>query len=415
MNTRRERPPWSSLVLMLGLAGLIVMADNWVVSPILPSIASAFGVPVASTGVLIAAYMLPFGLFQLAYGPIADRYGKFQTVVVTLTLFAGITALGAFMPSVGGLTVVRGLTGVFAAATMPVSLALLGDSVPMVDRQKAIGTFMGIAFLGQGISMMLGGVIAFALGWRWVFGLYGVIAAVIAALLWSRMGRFPAVPAASGSLLAPYRTLLGRWRSARVYVVALVEGMLVLGLFSFLGALLSSRHGLNVLQVGAAMTAFGVAAVVFGRLSGRLAERVGRVNLIAGALVIAGVSGIAMARMPVLPVEVAAIFGLGAGFMLAHSSILTIATELAARHRGVAMSLVAFAFMGGGSVGTMLAGRVIAGWGFEPYLLGWGLALVLAGIASRFIMRGAGAGSSAAEATRPMVAATATAHEGGQA
>ena len=111
MSRRSERPEWASLVLILGLAGLIVMADNWVVSPILPSIASAFGVPVASTGVLIAAYMLPFGLFQLAYGPLADRYGKFRTVVATLTLFAGVTALGALMPSVQGLTVIRGLTG----------------------------------------------------------------------------------------------------------------------------------------------------------------------------------------------------------------------------------------------------------------------------------------------------------------
>jgi MFS family permease len=413
MNAHRERPAWSSLVLILGLAGLIVMADNWVVSPILPSIASAFGVPVASTGVLIAAYMLPFGLFQLAYGPLADRYGKFRTVVATLTLFAGVTALGALMPSVGGLAAVRGLTGVFAAATMPVSLALLGDSVPMVDRQKAIGTFMGIAFLGQGISMILGGVIAFALGWRWVFALYGLIAGVIAVVLWTRVGRFPAVPPTTGSLLAPYRALLGRWRSARVYVIALAEGILVLGLFSFLGALLSHRHGLNALEVGMAMTAFGVAAVVFGRLSGKLAERVGRVNLIAGALVIGGVSGVALAGVPLLPVEVVAIFGLGAGFMLAHSSILTIATELAAHHRGVAMSLVAFAFMGGGSVGTMLAGRVIDSWGFETYLLGWGLALVLLGIAARFMMTGAEA-SSAAQAPRSALTAAAAAHEGSQ-
>ena len=36
--------------------------------------------------------------------------------------------------------------------------------------------------------------------------------------------------------------------------------------------------------------------------------------------------------------------------MLAHSSILTIATEPAAHHGGVVMSLVVFAFMGGGSV-----------------------------------------------------------------
>lgn len=413
MNKHRERPEWSSLVMILGLAALIVVADNWVVSPILPTIASEFGVPVASTGVLIAAYMLPFGLFQLVYGPIADRYGKIRTVVATLTLFAGVTATGALMPSVGGLTAIRGLTGVFAAAAIPVSLALLGDSVPLEDRQKAIGTFMGIAFLGQGISMILGGAIAFALGWRWVFALYGLIAGVVAVLLWTRVGRFPAATASSGSLLAPYRTLLGRWRSARVYVVVLVEGMLVLGLFSFLGALLSHRHGLNALEVGLAMTAFGVAAVAFGRVSGKLAERVGRVNLIAGALVIGGISGVALAWVPLLPVEVAAIFGLGAGFMLAHSTILTIATELAARHRGVAMSLIAFAFMGGGSVGTLLAGRVIDGWGFETYLLGWGLALVLLGVVSRFIMIGAET-SGAAEVPRSLVTATAVAHEGSQ-
>ena len=131
----------------------------------------------------------------------------------------------------------------------------------------------------------------------------------------------------------------------------------------------------------------------------------GRVNLIAGALVIAGISGVALAWVPLLPIEVAAIFGLGAGFMLAHSSILTIATELAAHHRGVAMSLVAFAFMGGGSVGTMLAGRVIDGWGFETYLLGWGLALVLVGFGARFIMSGSGA-ESATEPMRPLVPAT---------
>lgn|GEM_PF-2579765 len=57
--------------------------------------------------------------------------------------------------------------------------------------------------------------------------------------------------------------------------------------------------------------------------------------------------------------------------------------------------------------------RVIDGWGFEAHLLGWGPALVLAGIAARFIMNGAGAGS-AAQATRPMVATTAAANEGSQ-
>ena len=49
----------------------------------------------ARAGVLIAAYMLPFGLFQLVYGPLADRFGKLRVVTISLALFTVATALCA--------------------------------------------------------------------------------------------------------------------------------------------------------------------------------------------------------------------------------------------------------------------------------------------------------------------------------
>jgi predicted MFS family arabinose efflux permease len=261
--------------------------------------------------------------------------------------------------------------------------------VPMQQRQQAIGTFMGIAFLGQGMSMALGGTIAFALGWRWVFFLYGAIAAAIVAVLVAGARGVAAPQLSRGPVLAPYRQLLGRWRSVRVYLIVLLEGMLILGLFSFLGALLTKRNDLGVLGVGFAMTAFGVAAVVFGRLSGRLARRVGRANLVAGALMLGAASALLLCWVDYLPLEVLAIFGLGAAFMSAHSSLLTLATEFAANNRGVAMSLVAFAFMGGGSLGTTIAGSVIRSGGYGTFLMAWGIGLALLALASWFVL-GAG-------------------------
>ena len=377
-------------MLVLGLAGFIVMADNWVVSPLLPSIAKTMGSPVAAAGVLIAAYMLPFGLFQLAFGPIADRFGKLRTITVTLAVFGVVTALGGFMASLTGLVAVRAATGIFAASTMPVSLALIGDVVPMQQRQRAIGTFLGISFLGQGLSMAVGGSIAALAGWRWVFIAYGFIALVVVGVLVKRGKSLPSAPLAThASFFAPYRHLLGRWSSLRIYLVALGEGILILGLFSYLGALLADRHSLGPLGVGLSLTAFGVASVVFGRLSGRIAGRVGRVNLIGLALLLGGGAALTLSQVTSITIEIVAIFALGAAFMLAHSSVLTIATELAAQHRGVAMSLVAFAFMGGGAVGTTLAGRVVAAQGFHSYLLIWGVGLVALGIAARIALAGA--------------------------
>ena len=100
MNVKR-------LILVLGLAGFIVMADNWVVSPLLPTVAREFSVDPARAGVLIAAYMLPFGLFQLLYGPLADRFGKLRVVTISLALFTVATALCASATGLADLTAFR--------------------------------------------------------------------------------------------------------------------------------------------------------------------------------------------------------------------------------------------------------------------------------------------------------------------
>lgn len=209
----KSRVEAAGLILSLGLAGLVVMADNWVVSPILPAIARDIEVVPVQAAVLITAYMLPFGLFQLVYGPLADRYGKLRVLRVTMvgfTVAAGLTALGA---SLTDLTIYRAITGALAAATMPVSFALIGDTVRMEDRQAAIGSFMGISFLGQGLSMAVGGAIAFFLSWRGVFAAYALLSAVITALLIVRSRGLADKGNPRSELVVPYRTLLTEARS----------------------------------------------------------------------------------------------------------------------------------------------------------------------------------------------------------
>ena len=367
------------LIVVLGLAGFIVMADNWVVSPLLPSIAHTVGAQPARAGVLIAAYMLPFGLFQLLYGPLADRFGKLRVVVVSLVFFTFATGLCAAGMHLGDLTAYRALTGVFAAATMPVSLALIGDLVPMKERQQAIATFMGIAFLGQATSMTIGGTIAAVTSWRGVFLTYAVVAAVITVLLLltarSFAGELHGDP--HSQFVRPYVRLLGHWPSLRTYLVVFFEGLLILGSFSYLGALSAQSLGLSTLSIGLLMAVFGVGVVIASRASGGLARRIGRRRLVAVGLALAAAADLlVVAGTSDIAAVAVALLLLGLGFMFAHSSLLTTATQFAARARGTAMSLVAFAFMVGGAIGTTLGGRVIEAAGYrELYLIG-GVALV---------------------------------------
>jgi predicted MFS family arabinose efflux permease len=373
------------LVVLLGLAGFIVMADNWVVSPILPAIAKGIGVRVESAGVLIAAYMLPFGLFQLVFGPLADRFGKSRIVLGTLALFTLATALCATGASITSLAAFRALTGLFAAATMPISLALIADFVPMQGRQQAIGSFMGISFLGQALSMGVGGAIAYFVNWRGVFITYAVFAAMVSLVLWKGLAGVRASETRNpqARLVSPYVGLLRHGPSARTYAIILAEGVFLLGSFSYLGAVLAERFSISFLAIGAVMTAFGVGAVVAGRASDKVAARLGRRSaVVAGLAITALADAFVLVGASTLALTAAGIFLLGFGFMTAHSTLLTIATEFAAKARGAAMSLVTFCFMLGGAAGTGLGGKIIGAASYNTlyaaYAVGLGLLAALA-------------------------------------
>ncbi len=366
-----------AILLILGLAGFVAMADNWVVSPTLPAISASLHVDPVQAGVVITAYMIPFGLFQLVFGPLADRFGKRQVIGVAMLLFTVATGLCATAFSLTNLAIYRALTGAFAASVMPVSLALIGDIFPIAERQSAIGTFMGISFLGQGLSMAIGGSIAYFYSWRGVFAVYSLLAVVSTVLLFTAGRQIPSARNPHSEILAPYGRLLGRATSLFTYLVVLFEGILIVGSFSYLGAFISKTYHYSFLIIGLIMTGFGVAAVVAGRLSGRLAAARGRrFTFLAGLLSAAVADILVFSAGTQLGALLVAVILLGLGFMFAHSTFLTIATEFAAKARGTAMSLVAFCFMGGGGVGTAFGGRLIKAAGFPSFYRTYGLALL---------------------------------------
>lgn len=378
----------NGVISLLGMAGFVVMADNWVVSPILPAIACDLGIDITNAGLLITAYMLLYGLFQLVFGPLADRYGKKQVITFSTMAFTVATGLCALGTGLADLMVYRALTGVFAASVLPISMAMLGDLFPPAQRQGAIGSFMGLAFLGQGVSMAIGGVTVYFLNWRAVFALYSLFAVLPTVALLRAYGSLPSRQNPEARFWTPYRKLLSDGRSLATYVVVLLESVFIVGAFSYLGAYISATHHYNYLHIGLIMSAFGVATVIGGRLSGWLARVVGpRKVLTLGLLSAMGAELLLALWGQWLGPLVAAVALLGFGFIFTHSTLLTRATEFANRARGSAMSLVAFCFMGGGGVGTALGGALVRWWGLAGLYYAFGAALLVTWLLSLALIR----------------------------
>lgn len=354
------------ILTILGLAAFAVMADNWVVSPILPTISTDLGVSVGSAALIITAYMIPFGLFQPLYGYFGDRYGRVKVITVTMVFFTIATALCAIAAGLTDLILFRALTGLFAGSVMPVSFALIGDVFPLNERQAAIGTFLGIGFLGQGLSTIIGGTIVYFLDWRAVFAIYTILALIPTILLFTISKGIPTVTNKDSKFFAPIGDLLKNGKSRSIYVIIILEGFLVMGIFSFLGVFIKYQYNFDNLIIGLIMSVFGIMAIMGGRLSGKLSMKLGYKKIVLiGFISTIVASGIFVFGSGVLPLLIVGIALLGLGLMLAHSTFLTLASEFAAKARGVATSLVAFCYMVGGGIGTAIGGRIL---GIDNYV-----------------------------------------------
>ncbi|MEJ7763411.1 MAG: MFS transporter, partial [Thermomicrobiales bacterium] len=376
---------------LLGALGFLVVADARVIDPLLPVIADRFGTSVAAAGLTVSAYTLPYGVFQLVYGPLGDRVGKLRVMSVAILCFALGTAACAAAATLPILVALRFATGVAAAALIPLTLAHLGDTVPYEGRQAALGRYLSALAMGQILGASLGASVADFLSWRLIFLVYG-LAALVMGLVFSRAVRRqpPAalVPARAGgplsvaTLLAPYRAVV-RERAAQVVLgTVALEGLCFFGGFVYVGAALRDRFGLPYAAIGAILACFGLGGLVYSRLVGRLLPLLGERGLVRAGGSVITVAYVALAVVPDWRVIPALVFLAGIGFYSFHSTLQTKATELAPGARGTAVALFAFCLFLGQSTGAVLFGQLVGGFGYGVTLVA--SALLTGAIAATF-------------------------------
>jgi predicted MFS family arabinose efflux permease len=360
------------LLLVIMAAVFMVSAEARVVAPLLPAIARDFQTPVARAGLLITAYTIPYGLFQLVYGPLADRFSRQRVIGAALSLFGLGTLVSGFAPSLLALDLLRLFTGGAAAGVIPIALAYVGDAVPYQGRQAALGRVVSIASLGGVLSAALGGLIATFLSWRAMFVAYGLVAEVVALIMFRlpvRRTRAPDAP--KRGFFAPYADifrLAGR-RAVALYSLVFVEGFVATSTIGYLGAFLDERDHLNYAAIGALLTLNGVGSMLTARFVGRLVARIGERGMLlaGGALVAVAYLLLGLRPMPLF-FPAGMLLG-GAGFVIAHSTLQTNATELVPSMRGTAVAIFAFALFLGGGLGTWVAGIAIDRYGFSVTLV----------------------------------------------
>ncbi|MCO1334414.1 MFS transporter [Microbulbifer sp. OS29] len=153
----------------LVLAIFLIANDYTAFAPALPSIEREFNVDVTTSQWIINGYALVFGVLIISGGRLADIYGRRNIFMLGAVIFVFFSLLGGLAMDIWMLLVSRALMGVGAALMWPSILGMTYNLVPFEQSGQAGGIIMATCGLANATGPVLGGILADAFSWRWIF------------------------------------------------------------------------------------------------------------------------------------------------------------------------------------------------------------------------------------------------------
>jgi len=378
-------PPSIRPIVLLSMASFCSMAVLRVAEPLLPEVAAEFGTTPGAASVIATTFAFAYGVFQVVYGPLGDRFGKYRVITLATAVATVAVAATSLAQSLTALAWLRFGAGAATAAVIPLSFAYIGDIVPYESRQQVLARFITGTILGLMFGQVAGGVIMEFLGWRSVFLILGGLYVLVTALLVVEL-RSPRIdrrrsdtPVRIGRTLATYAAIMRQPHPMRVLTAVFLEGFLLYGGLAYLAAFLRQRFAIDYGTIGLLFVGFGAGGILYILVSRPIIRRLGERGMVraGGVFVLAGFALIV--ALPDWPLAAAANFLLGLGFFLLHNTLQTNATQMSPDARGSAVSLFALSLFLGQATGVACLGLIVDHAGYVPAFLACGGAMLLLG------------------------------------
>jgi len=293
--------PSGLVVLLLALLLGIQPITTDLYLPALPALTTELGASVGQGQLTLTALLLSFGISQLFFGPLSDRFGRRPILLGGMALYTLAGVGNMLAPTIEWLIATRAVQGAAMGAAVMCARAIIRDLYAPAEGARVMARSLGGLGIIACLSPLAGGLLVPLVGWRWALGtlaVFGLALLVLLALRFTETLRQP-TPLQFGPLMRNW----GRIASHRGFIAW--AGLLAAaygGLFTFLAA--SSFVFLDVYRVSRPMYGLAMASASLAYILGtfacrRLLPRVGLQGAVrvGAALSLAGGTGMGLLAM----------------------------------------------------------------------------------------------------------------------
>ncbi|MFD0681241.1 MULTISPECIES: MFS transporter [unclassified Paenibacillus] len=335
----------------------MIGTDTFLISPLLPTLQTQFGVSTSIAGWMLGAYTLGSAVFALIAGPLSDGWNRRTVLLSGLLGFSVATILCGFADSFWTMCLFRFLAGISAAFTAPQVWA----SIPAIMPASQISKTMGIAFSGLAASQAFGVPIGSWLAtahWSVPFWTIGIASLLLAIVI------FYTLPDIKPSVQKDERTsILRRYvplitsRKARGGFFAYLLLHLGCGTaFAFVGKWMADRFELPVGQIGTVMIFLGLGNLLGSTVSAYASQKLGQSKAVAAGMASLLALYVVMPHLASLPGVTIVYFIICTILGIIFPIVMGSLTSLNSSIRGTISSLANATMNGANTLGAWAAG-----------------------------------------------------------
>ena len=173
-DTALHSPPVAAagrfmITLAVMSATLIQVLDTTIVNVALPHMQGELGATSDQISWVLTSYLVASAICMPLTGYFSDVLGRKRFLLICITGFVAASALCGISRDLTQIVLFRMLQGVFGAALVPLSQAIMADAYPLEERGRAMAIWGLGVMVGPVLGPTLGGWLTEIASWRWTF------------------------------------------------------------------------------------------------------------------------------------------------------------------------------------------------------------------------------------------------------